>query len=300
MRAFHRIHALKSAFKCSPLLALPAAINASFEDESERISQTLLDKISNTVKSTYNDPIIALNYSMMRDENSSNMLFLEKYIKSIKTMNEFNEMTELNLLDFGCGTGATMSKTVYYVSNSMENIKTCNIIGVDFAQRMLKVADQHLDFCLNIKHKNDINMRKDIKTNYKLIEGDMRDLCQVINDSTNKENKQMFDGIVSYYAIIHVPRQDHEIVFKQCWELLKNDGILCLCTGAQDLPLDYDTWDGKPMYWSQYSMERSLEIITKCNFEIIESQFIHDSTSDDQKCGHLFVLAKKCNAKFVC
>ena len=229
----------------------------------------------------------------MRDPESPNMQFIDKYIDKMKSMID-NESESLLLYDLGCGTGATMSKTIHCILNqNMDNIKECNIFGIDIAETMLAVANQHLDFSINQKYRNKDN---EMKINYNLLNGDMRDLLNIINDETNRDNKGLFDGICSFYAIIHVPRQDHESIFKQCWQLLKDDGLLCICIGANDLSLDFDTWDSKPMYWSHFDQETSKLLVKHCGFKIIESEFIRDTTGDDENCGHLFVLAQKINS----
>lgn len=297
MRAsFNRVsNIFRSYIKLTPLvLAAPAFVHTSNDSfktqfEEKELSQDTLDKVLNTVKSTYNNPIIALNYTMMRDPNAPNMLFLNKYIQEMKS--SIINKNELNLLDIGCGTGATMSKVIESIfdENLSLNLQQCNITGIDIANTMLKVAEQHLDFTINQKYKNDISSnRNNIKIDYKLIEGDMRDLCKLVDGKQG-----LYDGIVSFYAIIHVPRQDHESILKQCWNLLNDDGLLCICVGAEDLKLDYDKWDGQPMYWSQWDMQTSLQLVQYCNFKILEHKFIRDTTSDDPQCGHLFILAKK-------
>lgn len=294
-RGFRSLINPKQLIYSGSLLAAPAVITTSspsFVAEEERLSQEVLDEVLDTVKSTYNDPIIALNYSEMRDPDAPNMQFIDKYIDKMKSMID-HESKSLLLMDIGCGTGATMSKTIDCIfKQNMDNIKQCDIFGIDIAETMLAVADQHLDFALNQKRRNK-NENMDI--NYSLLQGDMRDLLNIINHETNKDNQGLFDGICSYYAIIHVPRQDHQTIFQQCWQLLKDNGLLCVCIGAMDLSLDFDTWDSKPMYWSHFDQQTSKSLVEYCGFKIIESKFIPDTTADDENCGHLFVLAQKIN-----
>src|SRR5438093_5034326 len=45
-----------------------------------------------------------------------------------------------------------------------------------------------------------------------------------------------FDAICSYYAIIHIPREDHAALFDRLARLLKPGGLALFCVGAEDLP----------------------------------------------------------------
>lgn len=56
-----------------------------------------------------------------------------------------------------------------------------------------------------------------------------------------------FDAVVSYYAIIHVPRSEHAAVFAEVWRVLRPGGLALLCVGASDLPEDHD-----PESWPEH------------------------------------------------
>jgi SAM-dependent methyltransferase len=63
-----------------------------------------------------------------------------------------------------------------------------------------------------------------------------------------------FAAVVSYYAIIHVPRDEHAVVLGEIRRVLATDGLALLCLGAKDLPADDDpdSWLGTPMFWSHF------------------------------------------------
>ena len=298
--AFQRgfFNSFKYICTTTSLFAAPGILrvsNSSNNPESPNINHVVETKPQNTVsilsedganeaikivKDTYNDPLFALNYSMQSEHDRKEKLqLLKNYVDALPKAKH-----ELNLLDIGCGSGSTISATIESIIESAKNIKRCNVIGMDIAKTMLDIADQHLDFIINIRHKD-----SDLIVNYKLIEGDMRRTVDVIG------GKSFYDGIVSFYAIIHVPRQYHQDIIQQWWKLLNDDGILCLIVGSEDLDHEMGEWDGKQMFWSQYSQDGSIHLIEKCGFTIIESQFIWDSLCwpDNPEKGHLFVLAQK-------
>jgi len=101
-----------------------------------------------------------------------------------------------------------------------------------------------------------------------------------------------FAGVVSYYAIIHVPRADHPPVFAEMRRVLRPGGLALLCVGAADLPEDSDSesWLGAPMYWSHYDAATNRDLIRAAGLEIVEDRTIADPMGHN---GHLFVLARK-------
>lgn len=101
-----------------------------------------------------------------------------------------------------------------------------------------------------------------------------------------------FDAVVSYYAIIHVPRADHAAVFAEVRRVLRPGGWSLLCVGAGDLPEDHDpeSWLGAPMYWSHFDAPTNRGLIRDAGLEIVSDREIPDPMGHR---GHLFVLARR-------
>lgn len=103
---------------------------------------------------------------------------------------------------------------------------------------------------------------------------------------------ETFDAICSYYAIIHVPREEHRALLQNFYHLLKPSGLALLCMGNGDLADDVATdYFGTTMYWSHYDAETNLRIMRDCGFQILWSKPITDTL--DANATHLFVLAEK-------
>ena len=101
-----------------------------------------------------------------------------------------------------------------------------------------------------------------------------------------------FDAICSYYAIIHIPRQEHEGLFRRFFRLLKPSGLALLCLGADDLEDDIvEDYLGARMYWSHFDQATNLELLARSGFDLIWSRILPDATSPGP--GHLFVLVQK-------
>jgi ubiquinone/menaquinone biosynthesis C-methylase UbiE len=159
------------------------------------------------------------------------------------------------VLDAGCGAGVPVTK---YLS------QFARVVGVDFSEAQLALA------------------RELVPT--------AKFLCQDLTALDFAD--ESFDAIVSYYAIIHIPRAHHHALYKTFFRLLKPHGNALLCLGANDLADDFEeNYLGARMYWSHYDAETNLNLLRESGFEIVWSRLIEDASSPGA--GHLFVLAHK-------
>jgi SAM-dependent methyltransferase len=177
--------------------------------------------------------------------------------EDVRLLSEFVERLPENasVLDAGCGAGIPISQMLrerFYVT------------GVDFSEAQVELAKKNVP-------------------NAQFLCEDMTKLD--FQDDT-------FDGIVSYYAIIHIPRQEHQSLLVNFYRMLKPDGLALLCLGAEHLIDDVDdNYLGTRMYWSHYDTETYLRMLKECGFSILWSKHVTDSTCEGA--GHLFVLAQK-------
>jgi SAM-dependent methyltransferase len=159
------------------------------------------------------------------------------------------------VLDAGCGAGIPISQML---SEKFE------VTGVDFSEAQIKLA------------------RKNVPN--------AAFLCEDMTKLDFAENT--FDGIVSYYAIIHVPSEEHQFLLANFHRMLKPGGFVLLCLGANEsLDDGDDEFFGIPMYWSHFGSETNLKMLKECGFTIVWSKLVGDSTCEGA--AHLFVLAQK-------
>jgi SAM-dependent methyltransferase len=161
----------------------------------------------------------------------------------------------VRVLDAGCGAGVPVAQILS---------RHFQVVGVDFAEAQIELARQlvpHAEF-----H------------------------CQ---DTTNLDFPDAtFDAICSYYTIIHIPRQEHEAIFRQFFRLLKPSGLALLCLGAEDLEEDIvEDYLGARMYWSHYDAQTYRDMLVACGFELLWSKIVPDATSPGP--GHLFALVQR-------
>jgi ubiquinone/menaquinone biosynthesis C-methylase UbiE len=159
------------------------------------------------------------------------------------------------VLDAGCGSGVPVTK---YLS------QFCEVTGVDFAEAQIELARRSVPGA--------------------------RFLCQDMTELDFQDNS--FHAICSYYAIIHIPREEHLQLLQNFYRILKPNGLVLLCMGSVDIQGDVaEDYYGAPMYWSHYDAETNIKMIKECKFNLIWSKIVTDSTYPEST--HLFVLAKK-------
>jgi SAM-dependent methyltransferase len=159
------------------------------------------------------------------------------------------------VLDAGCGAG-------FPISSALADL--FDLTGVDFSEAQIELA------------------RKNIPN--------ATFLCEDITKLKFSENT--FDGICSYYAIIHIPREEHQLVLLNFYHMLKTGGVALLCLGAENLIDDIDeNYLGTRMYWSHYDSETYLKMLKECGFALIWSKYVKDGSCESA--GHLFVLVQK-------
>lgn len=166
--------------------------------------------------------------------------------------------TGAEVLDAGCGAGEPVA---HILSQKF------NVTGVDFSESQIELAKKHVP--------------------------NSRFICQ---DMTTLDfPDDAFDAICSYYAIIHIPREEHRALFANFQRMLRTDGFALLCLGADSVVDDIDeNFLGARMYWSHFDSETYLQMLKETGFIIIWAKRVADATCEGA--GHLFVLAQKAKA----
>jgi ubiquinone/menaquinone biosynthesis C-methylase UbiE len=177
--------------------------------------------------------------------------------EDVRLLSELMERLPANarVLDAGCGAGIPISQLLS---------ERFQVTGVDFSEAQIELAKKNA-------------------SNAQFLREDMTKL-----DFPN----ETFDGITSYYAIIHIPREEHATLLANFYRMLKPGGVALLCLGAEHLIDDVDeNYLGTRMYWSHYDTETYLKILKECGFSVIWSKHVTDATCEGA--GHLFVLVQK-------
>lgn len=98
-------------------------------------------------------------------------------------------------------------------------------------------------------------------------------------------------AVVSFYAIIHVPLDEHQALFKRIFTWLRPGGYLLAIVG-------YEEWTGvegafqgvagADMAWSHADEATNVRWIEEAGFRVIEVRFVPEDDS-----GHTLVLGRK-------
>jgi len=177
--------------------------------------------------------------------------------EDVRLLGDFMDLLSPNskVLDAGCGAGIPISKML---------AEHFDVTGVDISEAQIERARKNVPIA-----------------NF---------MCEDLTKLYFPEGT--FDGICSYYAIIHIPRAEHESLLMNFNLMLKTGGVALLCLGAENIVDDLDdNYLGVQMYWSHFDSETYINMLKEIGFIIIWSKFVKDSTCEGA--GHLFVLAQK-------
>ena len=160
------------------------------------------------------------------------------------------------VLDAGCGAGVPVMALLVDAG--------LDLAGLDLSKVQLETARSHLG-------------------DASLVQGDLAALP--FGDGS-------FTALVSYYAIVHVPRSQHLTVFGEVRRVLVPDGWALLCLGANDLPADHDptSWLGAPMFWSHFDARTNLRLLGEVGLAVVRHHLVADPMGHGE---HLFALVSR-------
>ena len=155
------------------------------------------------------------------------------------------------VLDAGSGTGIPVAR--HLVASGFE------VVGIDLSKTMLSVAQKNVPGAT------------------------FRRMNMVDIDFP----PESFDGVISTYAIIHVPREEHAGIFRSFHTILKPGGVMLVSVAAWAWEEIAD-YMGVEMFWSHYGPAETESLITEAGFEI---EFGRDVVAGGEK--HHWVLARQ-------
>ena len=160
------------------------------------------------------------------------------------------------VLDAGCGSGAPVGQRLHNAGHQ--------VFGLDLSAGQLRLG-------------------RELDIGFEPVQADLAALP--FYDGS-------FDAVVSYYAVIHVPREEHRTVLEEFHRVLLPGGLLLVCMGLNDLPADHDpqSWLGAPMFWSHYDGVTNLGLIEATGLVISRNEEVPDPNGHG---SHQFVLAVK-------
>jgi cyclopropane fatty-acyl-phospholipid synthase-like methyltransferase len=173
--------------------------------------------------------------------------------ESIKYLEQFSKLIEKGrtVLDVGCGAGKPVDE--YLIKKGFA------VNGIDISERMIELAKKNIP----------------------------QGFYEVKDMSKLKEGEYCVDGIVSFYAIFHTPREKHHELLKKFASFMPNGGGILITMGAEEYEGFEDDFHGAKMFWSYYGAEKNTELVENAGFKIILNEI--DGSANEK---HQVIIAK--------
>lgn len=155
------------------------------------------------------------------------------------------------VLDAGSGTGIPIAR--HLVQAGFE------VVGIDFSKTMVAVAAENVPDAT----------------------------FQLMNITAIDLAPESFDGVISTYAIIHIPCELHADIFESFYRILKSGGTMLVSVASWAWE-EFADYMGVDMFWSHYDPGKTQSLITAAGFDI---EFGRDVETGGEK--HHWVLARK-------
>lgn len=102
-----------------------------------------------------------------------------------------------------------------------------------------------------------------------------------------------FAAVAAFYAIIHVPREEHAALLAKIAAWLQPGGLFVAAMGARGtVSVVEDGWLGTPMFFSHHDAETNRRLVTAAGLEIVDAR---EETADEDgvPVTFLWVVARK-------
>lgn len=232
--------------------------------------------VKQVVKQSY-DKIASSYTAWARARPSTRLRYLNELLKTLPH--------DSKILELGCGAGVPVTKAL------CDNENVASVVANDISDAQVKLAQENPE-------------RWNGKV--KFITGDMMAL---------DFDDQAFDGIVAFYAIFHLPRDEQPKMIKKVHAWLKPGAILVCNFGVSDTNSGGETettnkrdekavcWTHfqTDMFWSGHGVEGTKKMLTDAGFELVTADVRNtnedldpgDDSDPDKDTEFLFIVARK-------
>ena len=162
---------------------------------------------------------------------------------------------DARILDLGCGAGLPSTITL---------AERFDVTGVDISQGQIDSARRNVPTATFIK-------------------GDIAEV---------EFAPASFDGVTAFYAVSHLPRAEHERLFKRVADWLVPGGLFLATLGAHDSPDWVGPWLGRPMFFSSWDAAVNRGLVEGAGFQVLIDDVI-DTLEPDGPVPFLWVLASR-------
>lgn len=159
------------------------------------------------------------------------------------------------VLDAGCGAGIPITRFL---------VRHFSVLGIDISDEQINLARVSVPSASFVR----------------------KDMTMLGLDDAS------FDAVVCFYAIFHVPRDQHPEVFANFFRLLKPDGLILVCVA--NTPEEHEgeeSFFAQSIFFSSPAVADSVAMIAEAGFELIWQKEVEDPLDKDS--SQLFILAGK-------
>jgi ubiquinone/menaquinone biosynthesis C-methylase UbiE len=174
-----------------------------------------------------------------------------------------NALASPHILELGCGSGIPITRMLID--------RGAQVVANDISTKQLEMA----------------KVRCPQAT---LIPGDMAALSF---------EPESFDGVISFYAIFHLPRAEQKGMLSNICSWLKPGGMFVCNLSTVDEEAIHGEFLGHGMFWSSYSVEDSKAMVRDAGFELIEAEVLEagdgqlEESDPDYGVKFLWLVARK-------
>ena len=177
-----------------------------------------------------------------------------------KILDQFSEMLHPSskICDAGCGPSGHIGK---YLQK-----KGFDLTGIDLSPKCIEIAKQY---------------EKDIEFH-----------CMDMMDMQFESSS--FDGIISFYSIIHTPKIDVPKIFQEYNRVLKPDGLILIVVkkGTAEGIISGEWYEGNQIYFTNFLENEISDYLTESGFKIISLE-TRNPYNIEITVDRIYTIAKK-------
>jgi SAM-dependent methyltransferase len=163
------------------------------------------------------------------------------------------------ILDLGCGPGIPITSAL---------AERHHVVGVDISPKMVELAKRNVP-------------------NGTFVCGDIMAADLV---------PMSFDAVVALYVIFHLPREEHESLFRHIYAWLRPGGYLLVTVSlSNEAPYIEEDFFGTQMYWSNFSESEYQALLTQIGFNLLEIKSVGHGYGpvQEREESHPLILAQR-------
>src|SRR5690606_9829196 len=98
-------------------------------------------------------------------------------------------------------------------------------------------------------------------------------------------------GVTAFYALSHVPREEHAALFARIHGWLRPGGLFLATLGARDNPDWIGDWLGTRMFFSRFDADTNRRLLREAGFELLVDDVL-ETEEPEGTVPFLWVLAQ--------